>query len=294
MVSLLSRSAKWAGSRWRLGIAGWLCVMAALAVTGIPLHPTSAPSPTNCARTGFFVSSDSPSSISSVASDLGVRSQMMSIYAGPPNWTQFDALYIPRTRMQLVLAVGRISRKSAYEIGRELVAAGHAKTVIRIMWEMNGDWFPWGVQAMSAGQYIAAYRSIVAGFRSVPRGRFSYVWNLNAGNGGTQEFATYPGSAYVSNVGIDWYAQNGSGGSPASAVAPILAFARSHHKPISIDEWGVDGVSNASSYLREIGAVLHDPANHVAFQIYFDYGRSRITNYPADEAAYRSDVAGVC
>lgn len=223
-----------------------------------------------------------------LAKDLGVPAQVFTIYAGAPNWTSFNPGYIPDTTMQLALAVGDISSARATQIGNELVAAGHANTIIRIMWEMNGDWYPWGVQDWSPATYVAAYRSIEQGFSASSGNRFSFVWNLNAGSGGSSEFATYPGDAYVSNVGIDWYALNGGGGAPTSTIPPILAFAASHGKPISFDEWGVDGVANAAAYIQYLASLVHNPADHVAFQSYFDYGTSTITDYPDDVSAYRA------
>jgi len=262
--------------------------------------PTPTPQPTPsvpagvCPTSGFFVSNETVQSVSEIASTLNVPAQLMTIYAGAPDWTSFNNYYIPNTSMQLSLAVGNITASAATQIGEELVAAGHANTVIRIMWEMNGNWYPWGVQNWTPTQYIDAYRSIQQGFAATPGNDFTYVWNLNAGSDGTQEFATYPGNAYVSNIGIDWYDQNGGGGAPASTIPPILSFAQQHGEPISFDEWGVDGVSNAAPYIQYIASVAHDASDHVAFQSYFDYGNSTITDYPADVSAYQQYFAGAC
>jgi beta-mannanase len=248
----------------------------------------------SCPAAGIFVGRANVKAEAAVALQLGTTTRVMAIYAGPPDWTSFNSNYIPDTTQRLVLAVGAITRAQAAAIGHDLVAAGHPNTIIRIMWEMNGYWYPWGTQAISPAQYVTAYRSIEAGFSTVPGNHFVYVWNLNAGSGGTREFATYPGNSVVSNIGIDWYAQNGSRGAPATTIPPILAFAAAHHKPISFDEWGVDGQPDAATYISYLSQVAHDPTNRVSFQIYFDYASSRITSYPRDVAAYKALFSRGC
>jgi hypothetical protein len=52
------------------------------------------------------------------------------------------------------------------QVARDLRAAGRARSVVRIGWEANGDWFPWKATARSARGYIAAYRHIVAVLRT--------------------------------------------------------------------------------------------------------------------------------
>ena len=98
--------------------------------------------------------------------------------------------------------------------------------MIRIMWEMNGNWFPWGVQSLSAAQYISIYQAAERAFAAVPGNQFQYVWNVNAGTAesGRTEFDTYPGSAYVSNVGFDYYDYGGTSESwiPRSWPSPLF------------------------------------------------------------------------
>jgi hypothetical protein len=276
------------------GVLALACgVVAALAA--VWLHPGPVRHPrSQCPAPGFFVGTEEPSDATALGHQLGVAPKVLAIYAGAPNWTSFKPSYIPATNMQLALAVGRISRAEAQRIGAELVNAGQAHAIIRIMWEMNGNWFPWGTESLTASQYIRAFRAIELGFAAVPGQHFDFVWNLNAGSGGSNEFATYPGDAYVSNIGIDWYAKNGDSGAPASTIPPILAFAAAHHKPLSFDEWGVDGLANAGNYIAYVGGLVHNPANRFSFQIYFDNASSRITRYPGDLAAYRQAFSGAC
>lgn len=272
-----------------------LALGVAAVLVAVGLHPGHSRQPeSKCPAAGFFVGSEDPADAAALGHQLGVSPRVLAIYAGAPDWTSFNASYIPATNMQLALAVGRISRAEARRIGAELVDAGHPHAIIRIMWEMNGNWFPWGTEALTASQYIRAFRAIELGFAAVPGQHFDFVWNLNAGSGGSNEFATYPGNAYVSNIGIDWYAQNGDSGAPASTIPPILAFAASHHKPLSLDEWGVDGLAHARNYIAYVGQLVNNPANRFSFQVYFDHASSQITRYPADVAAYRRYFSGPC
>jgi hypothetical protein len=247
-----------------------------------------APAPPGCPSLGLFVSSEEQSALDALASDLRVSPKIMTVYASD-NYTVFTP---PATSLQLLLGVGEVTPAEATKIGTTLVATGHANTMIRIMWEMNGNWFPWGVQSLSAAQYISIYQAAERAFAAVPGNQFQYVWNVNAGTAesGRTEFDTYPGSAYVSNVGFDYYDY---GATSESWIPPILAFAASQGKTVSIDEWGLNG-QNDPAYIDYIASVVNNPANHVTAQAYFDDGNSTITEFPAAEAEYTRDFANSC
>jgi beta-mannanase len=224
--------------------------------------------------------------VASLASQLGVTAGMMTVYAYN-NYTQFSP---PNTSMRLLLGVGEVTPAEATSIGDTLVATGHPDTMIRIMWEMNGNWFPWGVQALSSAQYITLYQAAEQAFAAVPGNAFQYVWNVNAGTAesGRTEFDTYPGDAYVSNVGIDFYDYHEDGWVP-----PVLAFAAAHGKPVSFDEWGVNGTDDPA-YIDYIANVVHNANYHVTAEAYFSDGTNDITRFPLAEAEYRKDFAGNC
>ena len=50
-------------------------------------------------------------------------------------------------------------------------------------------------------------------------------------------------------------------------LGPLIAFARAHHKPLAIPEWGVGGTGDDSTFVHRIGSVVKN--NKVAFQTYF-------------------------
>ncbi len=253
-----------------------------------PTAPLPVPADT-CPGLGLFVAGESPAAITALAAELGVSAGMMTVYANQPSYTTFTP---PDTNMRLLLGVGEVTPAEATTIGDTLVATGHANTMIRIMWEMNGNWFPWGTQSLSAAQYISIYQAAEQAFAAVPGNEFQYVWNVNAGTAepGRTEFDTYPGSAYVTNIGIDYYDY---GVSSESWIPPVLAFAATQGKPISFDEWGVNG-ANDPAYIDYISNIVHNPADDVTAEAYFNSGNSTLTDYPQAEAAYTADFGGTC
>jgi beta-mannanase len=236
------------------------------------------------------VANESPSGVASLAADLGVNARVLTAYAynaGEGPYTTFT--FEPDTGYRLLLGVGAVTPAQATAIGDNLVAEGYSNTMIRIMWEMNGNWFPWGTQAYNAAQYIAVYRAAEQAFAAVPGNDFSYVWNVSAGTTepGRTEFDTYPGNAYVSNVGIDVYDWWGDDGN----IPAIVSFAESHGKPLSIDEWGLTG-SDDPAFIDTTASIARNPANDVTVQAYFSDSSSDISEYPQSEAEYRKDFAG--
>jgi beta-mannanase len=209
---------------------------------------------------------------------------------GPP-FTHFEVLMPPQseTGLQILLGVGAVTPAQATAIGDNLVASGYTNTIIRIMWEANGNWFPWGTQAYSAAQYVAIYQAAEQAFAAVPGNHFTYAWNITAGTAesGRTEFDTYPGNPYVSSIGIDVYDEWGQD----SNLPAIAGFAHSVGKPISLPEWGLDG-SDDPGFISTVAGFINNPGNDVTLQSYFNYGINAVTQYPASQAQYVRDFAG--
>lgn|GEM_PF-2772470 len=151
-----------------------------------------------------------------------------------------------------ILATGRVS------------ADGHID--IRIGWELNGDWFPWGINRSgnSPATYAEAFRHAVTEFREVAAEHgqpdiFRFEWNFNGLSPDPR--AAYPGDAYVDVVGIDSYWNPRWTSYDPDAGFAILRdgnfgldwareFALAHGKELAVSEWGVDtsgAVSDAAS-----------------------------------------------
>jgi hypothetical protein len=251
--------------------------------------PTTSPTPSPTAELGFFVGDESPAAVAAVASSLGVTAQVMNVCAYD-NYTEFT--FTPGAAYRLMLCVGEVTPAQATTIGENLVSEGYVNTIIRIMWEPNGNWFPWGSEALTAAQYIKAYRAAQEAFAAVPGNHFQYVWDVSAGFAmpGRSEFDTYPGNAYVTNIGFDWYDYNPATktGVTPSVVPPILTFAANHDKPVSIDEWAMNGVDNPA-FVNYVASVVQSPYDRVTLQVYFDSGPSTLTALPKAERAYVKD-----
>jgi mannan endo-1,4-beta-mannosidase len=86
---------------------------------------------------------------------------------------------------------------------------GHP-VIISFGHEMNGTWYSWGYRHTSPKAFVAAWRHIVTVFRALGARNVTWLWTVNIVNN-TQKGAIpspapwWPGSAYVTWVGIDGY-----------------------------------------------------------------------------------------
>ena len=97
------------------------------------------------------------------------------------------------------------------KVARDLVTEGHGRSIVRIGWEANGDWFPWGATTETAPQYVLAYRHIVGVLHSVaPDLVIDFDISCGAPLPGQQDRLAaltelYPGDDVVDLVGCDTY-----------------------------------------------------------------------------------------
>lgn len=80
---------------------------------------------------------------------------------------------------------------------------------LRLDWEMNGYWFPWGTSSSSQNTpaaFVAAWRHIHNIFTSQGARNVTWVWCPNIQNRGSRPYARlYPGAAYVDWTCLDGY-----------------------------------------------------------------------------------------
>ncbi len=166
-----------------------------------------------------------------------------------------------------------------FEMAAKSIAASQPGSVVRIGWEMNGDWFPWAAGGVEA-DYIAAYRRVVSIFRKAST-RFTFAWCPNAGRLNSSPETAYPGDDVVDTIGVDIYA------APSDAAPPeawkrrfegpfglrwLEDFAARHSKPMHIGEWGV-GLRDAPDnpyFVEKMSEWLRRHAGAIAFHVYFD------------------------
>jgi mannan endo-1,4-beta-mannosidase len=88
------------------------------------------------------------------------------------------------------------------------VRSYHRRVILSFGHEMNGWWYSWGYLHSSPATFVAAWRHIVTLFRGQGAGNVTWLWTINIINpkGGIPAPAPWwPGSSYVSWVGIDGY-----------------------------------------------------------------------------------------
>jgi hypothetical protein len=220
-----------------LGIAA----IAAAIITGVAItvtaafhfHATarrSAVSPTPVSATlparphsylGVYVPGvpDSYAAVPAFTSATGVRPDVVTYYSG---WLEpFRAGFADAAARQgavplvqidpgsfslAAIASGRYDRYlGAYAAA---VRSYRLPVILSFGHEMNGYWQPWGYGHKSAADFVAAWRHIVSLFRTLGAGNVTWLWTVNIieKRGGIPSPASWwPGSAYVTWVGIDGY-----------------------------------------------------------------------------------------
>jgi|GEM_PF-698970 len=169
--------------------------------------------------------------------------------------------------------------------------------------------------------YVALWQKIVTTMKAVAP-NLKFCWNGANNWVGYTISDAYPGDAYVDYVATDVYDQAWLGTSgypyssgtypyggdastkqqnvwnnwiyPASPQNGILAWkniAVAHGKPFAIGEWGVcsrtdgQGGIDAPYFIQQMYNFIQDPANNVAFHIYFDVpasdGGHQLTSFPS-------------
>jgi hypothetical protein len=245
---------------------------------------------------GLFTTSQTPADVDALGVSLGVTPSVVTTYGGGANADQYPTWANGALRFEL--AVGQVSAATATALGTELVADGQANADIRPMWELNGNWYAWGAGALTPAAQISDWCAAADAFHAVAGSSFTLTWNINAGTGGAQQFAAYPGATcQVDAIGFDHYDTNSGAAADASIVNPVLAFAKTQGKPVEIDEWGLDGADDPA-YINYMASVIANPANDVILQSYFnDVGPgnadAQLQDFPASAVAYRADFSGV-
>jgi hypothetical protein len=227
-----------------------------------------------------FLSGQNPASEVSAGTALGLKTTVISEYAGGTNWTTYSPQTLP-AGTRLLLRVGSLTTAQAVTMATALVNAGQGNAIIVPQWEANESgscWFPWGTSCSggfgyTSASYIAHYQTVVTGFRSVAGGSFDFSWNSNGGSP-TAYPSDYPGSAYVNDIGVDQY---NYGSYWSSQVQTVIGWAQANGKTFSILECGVYGNdSTGPGYIAGLGSIVNNPANHVLVFSYFDMGTSSL------------------
>jgi hypothetical protein len=208
------------------------------------------------------------------------------------------------------------------KLAKDMVAGGEAKSIIRLGWEFNGNWFPWSATGQAAA-FVGYWRQIVNTMRSVSGQKFTFEWNPTAGDTSAGNLVDdYPGSAYVDYVGLDVYDQQwgyyGAEGCQGVACQKdefhriltepdglnwLAKFATKEGKPIVLPEWGLGAFNPtdlSGTYQNEELGGGDDPTfiddmaawidAHKVFEAsYWDFEPETLSVTPLSAAALRSD-----
>ena len=217
---------------------------------------------------------------------------------------------------------------------KEVDDLGFQSVIIRLGYEFDGGWNPFGnlnVMSKMPGNYIKSWQNIVAAMRKadtrhVIRGFF---WNPTDGNVQIDQFAYYPGDAFVDFVGFDEYDFGYNGTYKVTKVQPdpvqqetawktmelprinrFADLARTHGKQVIIGEWGLWQLGDTNhpsggdnpSYIQHMYDWMSDPANRVTLECYFETpsdGDAQLwdhwnnkTQFPKSAALYRKLFGG--
>jgi hypothetical protein len=178
------------------------------------------------------------------------------------------------------------------KVASDLVKHGRGRSIVRIGWEANGDWWPWNAQADSADAYVAAFRHIVGVLRSVAP-QLVIDFDVNCGTtlrGQSDRLDTltqlYPGDDAVDLIGCDHYDWNAieaiddAGWERAKhpkdsvGVQDVADFARARGKGLTLPEWGLaspqeHGNGDNPFFMQKMRGFFEDNKDVLVLEDYF-------------------------
>jgi hypothetical protein len=250
------------------------------------LEPAHASLPTQPGSLlGVYVSGV-PHSVTPVLdfmSQSGTRLRVTSYYSGwnEPFQTSFAwTLYSQHITPLVQIEPTKVSLAAIADGSQDGYLVSYANQVRRFRHpvilsfahEMNGAWYSWGYRHTSASVFIAAWRHIVNVFRAEGADNITWLWTVNslAVRGATvvNPDAWWPGSQYVTWVGIDGY-YYAAKETFSSLFAPIM---RDIHAvtsdPILISETGAAPMAGQVTKIANLFAGMR--ADHMLGLIWFD------------------------
>jgi mannan endo-1,4-beta-mannosidase len=137
------------------------------------------------------------------------------------------------------------------------VKAFGAKVVLSFGHEMNGNWYSWGNQSTSPKVFVAAWRHIVKVFRAAGAKNVIWLWTVNVIDNSIpipDPAPWWPGSSYVTWVGIDGY-YYGPSSTFSQVFGPTIVDVRAlTGDPILIAETGASPASGQSAKITDLFA----------------------------------------
>ncbi len=168
---------------------------------------------------------------------------------------------------------------------------------VRFAHELNGNWYPWSVNAGNVNNFKAAWIRFYNIKQSIfPAAKLVFGTNGNTVGQSYDWRTLWPGDQYVDIYSTDWYgghyknavvngtAYDGYGG-PAGLLQH-RQFALDHGKPIAISEWGVDhtyGTGDDPNYIQYMydfySTYGGTGAGNVLYENYFNLSSGYSNNF---------------
>jgi hypothetical protein len=177
-------------------------------------------------------------------------------------------------------------------IADQMRDAGRGDTIVRVGWEANGPWVPWGVDAAHAADFRAAARRAMNVMKArTPSLTMGFDIACNRVLAGADDRLSaldqlYPGDDVTDVVGCDhydnfswrattrenWQFVLRSDRSPG--LQDVADFARAHGKRFAVPEWGLDGTADGAGDNPLFIQLMHEffvaNADVLLFEAYFD------------------------
>jgi Glycosyl hydrolase family 26 len=145
----------------------------------------------------------------------------------------------------------------------EVIRSFRHPVILSFGHEMNGYWYSWGYTHTSPAAFVAAWRHIVTLFRMTGVRNVTWLWTINTIHNQSRVPSPgpwWPGSSFVTWVGIDGYYLNPSS-IFTSVFGPTIAYVRTlTHKPIFIAETAATPAAGQPAKIADLfaGIRLYD------------------------------------
>jgi mannan endo-1,4-beta-mannosidase len=217
---------------------------------------------------------DSYAGVSAFTQATGVRPTLVMYYSGwleqfrlnfAESVAQHDAVVViqmdPTGVSLSAIASGRYD---AYLISYAEAVRSYGKAVIiSFGHEMNGSWYSWGYHRSSPANFVAAWRHIVMVFRDAGADNVTWLWTVNVISRVQHKqipnpAAWWPGSSYVTWVGIDGYYLGPSFRFVSLFGPTVIAIREITDDPILISETGASEAAGQASKIADLAAGVRE------------------------------------
>ncbi len=161
--------------------------------------------------------------------------------------------------------------------------------------EMNGYWYPWGTQAVTPAEFVAAWRHIHNVFDQMGATNVIWVWSPNVINPvpGVRLKPYYPGDAYVDWVGMIGYYTVAGARTFRQLYGPTMReIQKFTKKPFVLSEVSSELTVGRAASVANLFQGVASRSQVLGF-IWFDYVKRadwRIESTPAALAEFRKEA----